>query len=195
MKTRLSAQPSIWKWFFILMEIKLIFTRNDSCAYTWPHFESEGFGNPEVAYYIEFWAQLFERRLALTRVSFSFHLFRVSNQRELNWFCFLSPHISEFKFRTYPGLSLPSFEQPGPGGYDKLYNSCNATTLSWILFIPSDFFFSHCCMCKKHDSTLFWNLFKISLSGKSKFQFWYSSQSLVPFCSLILTKFHANITA
>ena len=37
------------------------------CACTWPHFESEGFGNPEVAYYIEFWAQLFERRLELTR--------------------------------------------------------------------------------------------------------------------------------
>ena len=26
-KTRLSAQPFIWKWFFILMQIKLIFTR------------------------------------------------------------------------------------------------------------------------------------------------------------------------
>ena len=28
-KTRLSAQPLIWKWFFILMQIKLIFTRKD----------------------------------------------------------------------------------------------------------------------------------------------------------------------
>ena len=26
-KTRLSAQPLIWKWFFILMQVKLIFTR------------------------------------------------------------------------------------------------------------------------------------------------------------------------
>jgi len=26
-KTRLSARPLIWKWFFILMQIKLIFTR------------------------------------------------------------------------------------------------------------------------------------------------------------------------
>ena len=26
-KTRLSAQPLMWKWFFILMQIKLIFTR------------------------------------------------------------------------------------------------------------------------------------------------------------------------
>ena len=26
-KTRLSAQPLIWRWFFILMQIKLIFTR------------------------------------------------------------------------------------------------------------------------------------------------------------------------
>ena len=26
-KTRLSAQPLIWKWFFILMQIKLVFTR------------------------------------------------------------------------------------------------------------------------------------------------------------------------
>ena len=26
-KTRLGAQPLIWKWFFILMQIKLIFTR------------------------------------------------------------------------------------------------------------------------------------------------------------------------
>ena len=29
-KTRLSAQPLIWKWFFILMQIKLIFTRKAS---------------------------------------------------------------------------------------------------------------------------------------------------------------------
>ena len=28
-KTRLSGQPLIWKWFFILMQIKLIFTRLD----------------------------------------------------------------------------------------------------------------------------------------------------------------------
>jgi len=30
MKTKLGAQPLIWKWFFILMQIKLIFTRNVS---------------------------------------------------------------------------------------------------------------------------------------------------------------------
>ena len=38
------------------------------CARTWPHFESDDFWNLEVAYKIEFWAQLFARRLALTRV-------------------------------------------------------------------------------------------------------------------------------
>ena len=35
-KTRLSAQPLIWK--------------ERLC--TWPHFESEGFWNSEVAYYV-----------------------------------------------------------------------------------------------------------------------------------------------
>ena len=30
MKTKLGAQPLIWKWFFILMQIKLIFTRKVS---------------------------------------------------------------------------------------------------------------------------------------------------------------------
>ena len=41
-KTRLSAQPLIWKWFFILMQIKLIFTRKV--------VHSEGFRNSGVAY-------------------------------------------------------------------------------------------------------------------------------------------------
>ena len=48
-KTRLSVQPLIWKRFFILMQIKLIFTRK---LCTWPQFESEGFWNSEVAYYV-----------------------------------------------------------------------------------------------------------------------------------------------
>ena len=38
-KTRLSAQPLIWKWFFILVQIKIIFTKKRLC--TWPHFKSE----------------------------------------------------------------------------------------------------------------------------------------------------------
>ena len=50
-KTRLSAQPLVWKWFFILMQIKLIFTRRVlHLADTWPHFESEGFWESDVAY-------------------------------------------------------------------------------------------------------------------------------------------------
>ena len=49
-KTRLSAQPLIWKWLFILMQIKLIFTRK---VCTWPHFESEGFWNWEGAYFFK----------------------------------------------------------------------------------------------------------------------------------------------
>ena len=49
-KTRLSAQPLIWKWFFSLMQVKLIFTRK--VVKTWPHFESEGFWNTEVAYWL-----------------------------------------------------------------------------------------------------------------------------------------------
>ena len=49
-KTRLSAQPLIRKWFFILMQIKTHFHRK-GCVSTWPHFESEGFWNSEVAYW------------------------------------------------------------------------------------------------------------------------------------------------
>ena len=45
-KTRLSAQPLIWKWFFILMQIKLIFTRKVvHLASLWKW----GFWNSEVA--------------------------------------------------------------------------------------------------------------------------------------------------
>ena len=47
-KMRLSAQPLIWKWISILMQIKLIFTKRLS---TWPHFESESFRNSEMAYW------------------------------------------------------------------------------------------------------------------------------------------------
>ena len=49
-KMRLSAQPLIWKWCFILMQIKLIFTRK---VCTWPHFEIEGFWNWEGAYFFK----------------------------------------------------------------------------------------------------------------------------------------------
>ena len=45
-KTRLSAQPLVWKYFFILMQNS--FPQERLC--TWPHFESEGFLNSEVAY-------------------------------------------------------------------------------------------------------------------------------------------------
>ena len=38
--TRLSAQPLMWKWFFIRMK-KNPFSQER--LYTWPHFESEGF--------------------------------------------------------------------------------------------------------------------------------------------------------
>ena len=47
-KTMLSAQPLICKWFFILMQIKLIFTRK--VLHLEPHIESEGFWNSEMAY-------------------------------------------------------------------------------------------------------------------------------------------------
>ena len=47
-KTRLSAQPLIWKWFFTLMQIKLIFTRKvEYLASFWKW----GFMNSEVAYW------------------------------------------------------------------------------------------------------------------------------------------------
>ena len=45
-KTRVGAQPLIWKSFFILMQIKLIFTRKVVHLAT---FESEGFWNSAVA--------------------------------------------------------------------------------------------------------------------------------------------------
>ena len=46
-KTRVGAQPLIWKSFFILRQIKLIFTRK---VVHQPHFETEGFWNSQVAY-------------------------------------------------------------------------------------------------------------------------------------------------
>ena len=46
-KTRLNAQPLIWKWFFILMQIKLIITRK---VVHLASFESEGFWISKVAY-------------------------------------------------------------------------------------------------------------------------------------------------
>ena len=48
--TRVGAQPFIWKSFFILMQIKLIFTRK--VVPLKPHFESKGFWNSEVAYWV-----------------------------------------------------------------------------------------------------------------------------------------------
>ena len=47
-KTRVGAQPLIWKTFFILMQNS--FSQERLC--TWPHFESGGFWNSKVAYYI-----------------------------------------------------------------------------------------------------------------------------------------------
>ena len=46
-KTRLSAQPLIWKWFFILMQVRLIFTRKVVHLVS---FWKWGFWNSEVAY-------------------------------------------------------------------------------------------------------------------------------------------------
>ena len=46
-KTRLRAQPLIWKWFFIFMKTHF---HNKILCTCWPHFESEGFWNSEVAY-------------------------------------------------------------------------------------------------------------------------------------------------
>ena len=48
-KTRLSAQPLIWKWFFILMQIKLIFTRKVVRLASFWKWE---FWNSEVAHRI-----------------------------------------------------------------------------------------------------------------------------------------------
>ena len=46
-KRRLSAQPLIWKWLFILVQIKLIFTRK---VVHLASFWKWGFWNLEVAY-------------------------------------------------------------------------------------------------------------------------------------------------
>ena len=50
-KTRVGAQPLIWKSFFILMQTKLIFTRK--VVHLKPHFESEGFWNSEIKWPID----------------------------------------------------------------------------------------------------------------------------------------------
>ena len=48
-KTRLSTQPLIRKWFSFSFSCKQnSFSQERLC--TWPHFESEGFWNSEVAY-------------------------------------------------------------------------------------------------------------------------------------------------
>ena len=46
-KTR--AQPLIWKWFFILMQN---YSLSQERLCTWPHFESKGFWNSEVAHFL-----------------------------------------------------------------------------------------------------------------------------------------------
>ena len=46
-KTRLSAQPLIWKLFFILMMIKIIFHKKLTLC-TWPHFESGDFSRDKL---------------------------------------------------------------------------------------------------------------------------------------------------
>ena len=43
---KLRAKPLIWKWFFILMQMQLIFT---TTIFTCPCFESESFWNSEIA--------------------------------------------------------------------------------------------------------------------------------------------------
>ena len=48
-KTRVGAQPLIWKSSFILMQIKLIFTRK---VVHLASFESESFWNSEMAYWL-----------------------------------------------------------------------------------------------------------------------------------------------
>ena len=50
-KARLSAKPLAWKWFFILMQIKLIFT----FWYLASFFESEGFTNSTIGLYSFQW--------------------------------------------------------------------------------------------------------------------------------------------
>ena len=47
-KTRVGAQPLRWKSFFILRQIKFIFTRK---VVHQPHFETERFWNSQVAYW------------------------------------------------------------------------------------------------------------------------------------------------
>ena len=64
-ETRLSAQPLIRRWFFILMQIKLIFTRKVAA---WPHFESEGFWNLAVAYCLWHWCHKQYRGCGSARV-------------------------------------------------------------------------------------------------------------------------------
>ena len=46
-QARLSVKPLIWKWFFILTQINLIFARKR--FWTWPRFESESFWNSKMA--------------------------------------------------------------------------------------------------------------------------------------------------
>ena len=67
-KTRVGAQPLIWKSLFILMQIKLIFTRKVAHLAS---FWKWGFWNSEVAY----WFSVFKKVLVYT---YRFHCFRLS---------------------------------------------------------------------------------------------------------------------
>ena len=58
--TRLSVQPLIWKWFFILMQIKLIFTRK---VVHFASFWKRGFS--ELGSGLLIWTQIFVRKISL----------------------------------------------------------------------------------------------------------------------------------
>ena len=98
-KTRLSAQPLIWKWFFILMQIKLISTRKvEHLASFWKW----GFWNSEVAYYITIFFKNVHKTVLIVSHSSTENKPPIFNAYSLIFKSWVSSHYFYFEFILTP---------------------------------------------------------------------------------------------
>ena len=107
-KAKLSAKLLISKWFFILMQLKLIFTRKINCTFS--RFQSESFWNSEKAYMLDSFS-VFRVRLGYlssflsTSCITSLHF--IPDSDEGKWY------FSVINFRLYfRRLPIPVFHSP-----------------------------------------------------------------------------------
>jgi len=128
-KMRLSAQPLKWKWFFILMQIKLIFTRQVAHLAS---FWKWGFWNSAVAYCLWHWCHKQYKGCGSARVG-------GSGVNELT--------RQEFSSTSHPlrHLGVTCFRSRVGGGVEvsdswAYYNQANSTiyTYSYIILLWVD---------------------------------------------------------